>query len=505
MAGEAPKKKRIRASDAIAGKSLNRKDGFSATYEPLPHQADFHQNPSKYRAMVSGVGGGKTSMGVRESIKFSQVYPGSLGLIGRLEATSLRDTTMRRFFEICPPELIYHWKETTGHLLLYTPVKGIYSEILFRRLDEPGPLGSLDLDYFWIDEAHEADGGEVPEDTFLMLMARLRGVVGPLRGWVTSNSGGKDWIWRWFFSPKRSSDCYGRVVKSDENPYLPPGYVEGLRRNNPVQWVERFMDASFEVFEGQIFTEFVEKFAGQYAQTLAECYECHVYDQNSKEIREHVKKIKRKEGGMDFGIAAPTAIPLSKVGVAQDGMIDIWIYDEFYKEEAHIKTVCMWTKGHGLNYLYADPSTQNRGASGESPMMLYAKEGVSLIPSPNDVPTKIATIHQFLLKFRLHVSSKCVNVITQLQTYKWKPQPRGSGADYREKPLKRDDHILDALGYLLMSVGLGALLFDPLTPGQPVKQTSNNEYKRHSSLDEDEDNENNDYVTLKDFITMGGV
>lgn len=498
-------RKRVnKTNDAIARKSAQRKDGFGS-YKPLQHQKEFHQNPAKYRAMVSGVGGGKTTMGVREALKLSQAFPGSLGLIGRLEATSLRDTTQRRFFEICPPELIYKWRETTGHLLLYTPVPGIYSEILFRRLDEPGPLGSLDLDWWWIDEAHEADGSEVPEDTFLMLLARLRGVVGPLRGWVTSNSGGKNWIWKWFFGPQKSDEFWGITVKSDDNPYLPPGYVESLRKNNPKEWVDRFLDASFEVFEGQIFTEFVDKIGDRHAITLDECYQVHTYDPNSPEIRHHLSKIHRKEAGFDFGVGAPTAVPVVKVGLAPDGFIDLWVIDEFYREEADIRAVSEWIKSHGLTYVYADPSTQNRGPTGESPMMLYAKEGVSLIPSPNDVNTKIATIHQFLLRYRIHISASCKHLRSQLASYKWKPQPKGN-SDYRPKPLKRDDHAIDALGYLLMSIGLGVSSYDPLRPGKraAVRVSSDGSF-RHPSLDEDVDAQNGDYVTERDFEMMGGV
>lgn len=493
-------KRRVKAADVISKKAVDRKDGFGS-YQPLPHQADFHKSPHKYRAMVSGVGGGKTSMGVRESLKFTQMYPGSLGLIGRLNATSLRDTTQRRFFEICPPDLIYSWKESTGHLTLYTPIPGVFSEILFRRLDEPGPLGSLDLDWYWIDEAHEPDGDEVPVETFRMICARLRGVVGPLRGWVTSNSGGKDWIWQYFFAPSKGDEYWGRTVRSDENPFLPPGYVEGLLKNNPQQWVDRFLNASFDVFEGQIFTEFIEKINGGYAKTVDEAYECHVYDADSAEIQEYLMGLGRIEAGLDFGVAAPTAVPVARVSQASDGTTDIWITDEFYKEEANIKHVAQWIKAQGLGYVYADPSTQNRGPTGESPAMLFAKENVALIPSPNDVIAKISTIHQFLLHHRIHISSRAVFTITQLQTYRWKPQPKGSAADHRERPLKRDDHAIDALGYLLMCVGVGAGTFDPVSKGRPMKKGG----FRHPSLDEDEDKDDGRYVTLRDFMRMGGV
>lgn len=121
-------------------------------YEPLPHQVDFHTNPSKYRAMVSGVGGGKTRMGVQEIQKWAQLYPGGRFLVGRLTSASLRETTQKTFFDMLNPALIAQWQETRGRLLIKTREPEIYSEILFRHLDEPGPLGSLDIDGFWIDK-----------------------------------------------------------------------------------------------------------------------------------------------------------------------------------------------------------------------------------------------------------------------------------------------------------------------------------------------------------------
>ena len=154
-----------------------------ASYDPHPHQIAFHEDSHKYRAIVSGVGAGKTRMGVEEVIKWTQLYPGSLGVIGRLTSKALRETTQRRFFEVCPPELIEHYNKSEEHLWIKTNAVDedgypIFSEILFFHLDEPGPLGSLDISYFWIDEAHEPDGNAVPEETFQMLTARLRHPVG---------------------------------------------------------------------------------------------------------------------------------------------------------------------------------------------------------------------------------------------------------------------------------------------------------------------------------------
>ena len=61
-----------------------------ASYDPHPYQKVFHQDNHKYRAVVSGVGGGKSRMGCEEVLKWTQLYPGSLGIIGRLTAKALR-------------------------------------------------------------------------------------------------------------------------------------------------------------------------------------------------------------------------------------------------------------------------------------------------------------------------------------------------------------------------------------------------------------------------------
>ena len=58
-------------------------------YKPLPSQLAAHNSKAQHRAIVGGLGSGKTTWGAREVLFLSQAFPGSLGLIGRLTATSL--------------------------------------------------------------------------------------------------------------------------------------------------------------------------------------------------------------------------------------------------------------------------------------------------------------------------------------------------------------------------------------------------------------------------------
>ena len=431
-------------------------------YEPLPHQVDFHTNPSKYRAMVSGVGGGKTRMGVQEIQKWAQLYPGGRFLVGRLTSSALRETTQKTFFDMLNPALIAQWQETRGRLLIKTREPDVYSEILFRHLDEPGPLGSLDIDGFWIDEAHEPDGKEVPESTFLMLQARLRGVVGPLRGFVTTNSGGRDWVYHWFFSPNRrdKNNYYGTVVKTRENPYLPDGYEEMLRANNPDTWVKRFLDASFDVFEGQIFTEFDEQ--------------THTVDKADIDVSQW-----NKEAGFDFGISAPTAIIVGRQDPSTGLVV---ITDEYHQSEANISVVAGWIRAHGFTWVWADPSTRNRGVNKVSPADAYLDEGVTLQPAlTNDDDTKIMTVHQYLLKGKLLICKNCESLIDSLKSQKWNPNIEG-------KRLKQNDHAFDGLAYLLVSLNpIGGWLDVWDMKKRRDTERKNSGAWEHPSIQEDEE------------------
>ena len=473
-------------------------------YTPLPHQKAFHQSDAKYRAMVSGVGAGKTLMGSKEVIKWTQLYPGSLYVIGRLTAKALRETTQKRFFEICPNYLIDDFNKTEAKLWLKTPKSGVYSEILFMHLDEPGPLGSLDISGFWIDEAHEPDGEEVPVTTFQMLMARLRHEVGPHRGFITSNSGGKDWIWNYFFDPKkiaRDKELLRRYVDGEiavkpatfwsvnvptsANPFLPEGYVEQLKANNPEHWVKRFLDGSFDVFEGQIFPEFDDS---EFSYELP-VLERHTYRDHEVEI----SPFWRKERGFDFGVTAPTATIYGAVAEI-DGVEHLFIYDEYYQANAEIELVAKDIKQKGFDYVYADPSTQYKGADKRTPADLYMSEGIVLLPSTNNEDTFFTLLHRYLRQNTIHINKdRCPNLINEIKSAAW-DSSTVKGTVGREKPRKdlaHPDHARDALKYLMLGLGAfeGQNALNPVTPGNPVETRQGQDFNDHPSYYEDEDND----------------
>jgi phage terminase large subunit len=457
-----------------------------APYKPHPHQVAFHQDLHKYRALVTGVGAGKTRMGAEEVVKWTQVYPGSVGVIGRLESTSLKKTTQRRFFEVLNPDLIAHFDRKEQILWVKTPavwpdgpMKGqpVYSEIYFIHLDEPGPLGSLDISWFWIDEAHEPDGQEVPEEVFDQLCARVgRHPIGPWRGFVTSNSGGQDWIYQKFFNPaKMDSKLYiGWTASTDANSkFLPPGYVEELRSTKPKSWVDRFLDASFDAFEGQIFLDFDE--------------DKHTFDPRTFIVDPSWIE---KEGGVgfDFGVRAPTCAEYGCL----DGKGRVIIYDEDYQAEADIDKFAELILSKGFDTVFADPSVVNRGPTKKSPKELYQDAGVTLLTAANDIDYFVTLFTKLLRADMILISRKCKHLIKQIKIAAWNPNVI-AGTSLKETMKVFENHALDAFKYLLNTIGMNPELLSAVGKVRYDGAVTINGEPVHESFLEDKDLLKSDY------------
>ena len=135
-------------------------------FEPLEKQRQFLSAVWRhdYLLYAGGYGSGKSLVGCALAILLSMVIPRNFGLVGRQHASDLRDSTQRTFFECLPSQWIAQWKESQSHLWL---VNG--SEIIFRHLDDPRGLKSLNLGWVYIDEITDTT-----ESVFRMLQSRIR-------------------------------------------------------------------------------------------------------------------------------------------------------------------------------------------------------------------------------------------------------------------------------------------------------------------------------------------
>lgn len=423
------------------------------SYNPNPKQQEFHGMSKKYRFFVGGWGNGKTDAGVAEAFMLAMEYPGSMGLICRRTRPELKATTQKQFFygsggppgswPGCPPQLIKSFNKTENHLRLLNG-----STIDFWPLDDPDKLSNLNLGWFLIDQ-----GEEVPEEMFQMLQGRLRQSIGPRCGLVLANPNGHDWIWQYCVNPlsrDRHAKRYGMVhAKTTDNPNLPSDYINSLL-SMPKAWVERFVEGSFDVFSGQIWPEFDPRI--------------HVI--RPFRIQDHWTIIE----GIDHGRRNPTAV----LWAAFDEMGNCFIFDEHYEAgklvSHHAQKIHEVRAHYHLpEYTVIDASAaQQDPITGRSVVDEYWDRGIITIPSDRHVPARINRVAEWMMLDpkhphpltgdtrdegwpRLYIFQNCVNLIEHVGQYQWKKKPPTAEVDAKEAPLEKDDHDVDALGYILMS------------------------------------------------------
>jgi len=100
----------------------------------------------------------------------------------------------------------------------------------------------------------------------------------------------------------------------------------------------------------------------------------------------------------------------------------------------------------------ADPAiVRMDGQTGITDQVAYMNAGIATRTGINDVRPGINAIRSLCDSNRVHVMASCEVLIDQLLRARWKKTGRSEDAA-PERPVKRDDHVTDALRYAIMSM-----------------------------------------------------
>lgn len=425
---------------------------------PLPKQKQFldqvlDPNAPKYMAYFGGVGSGKSLVLCAAMICQGVIHGGEY-VIARQFMPELKRTTYKTFLEICPPELIVEHKIALSEVHIRS-ASGKPAIFYFVGLDEPDKLRSLNLSGFGIDE-----GSQVSEESFLLLMNRLRNPKGLRKGLVVGNPAGHNWVYSYFikqdmFKTQAAKDQFRLILApSTENVHLPEGYVESMLATYSQERIQREIMGSFDAFEGMVYPEFRR--------------DLHVIEPFK------IPETWTRVIGVDHGYRNPSAWVWGAVD--QDG--NVYIYREFYESEWLIDEIVKGNKGKNkagvltlmkgekIEAAYIDPSTRavRNEKNGEkvSDFTLY-KDALPadfpLLVANNDVTPGIDRVKSFLKpdpvtnKPKLYIFNTCTNLVEELVKYRYREltHTQTGKMNEREEPYKHDDHAVDALRYLIMS------------------------------------------------------
>ena len=122
-----------------------------------------------------------------------------------------------------------------------------------------------------------------------------------------------------------------------------------------------------------------------------------------------------------------------------------------------------------------DPAARNvMHQTGRSDQMEYTSNGIITILGQNAVTPGINKVKERLQNRKLFVTANCQETISEFRKYRWATATRTED-DAKERPVKRDDHLLDALRYVVMSMPTAPELQEEDRPMSPMERAAQNE------------------------------
>lgn len=402
---------------------------FSSPRTFLPKQAEVLEAIKKYKyVLYSGAfGAGKTLLMCIVAIETCLNNPNVFGFFGSQTVPLLRDTVVRTFLQ--EMDLYQDTLKENGiglklekkwspSIMTYKFYNG--SDIVFRSCDEPSKFKSLNLDFFILDEPVD-----IPDEVFLMLQGRLRGTnikkpngESHRFGAMAGNPSGKmNWVYQRFFE-HQTPNYYYVHTRTKDNTYLPSDYISSMYDAYDFEYAQRYLEGEWGSFIGLVYKGFN--------------YDKHVGNFKDKEVKYYML-------GVDVGYNNPTAMLVA--GIDYDDKV--YIVEEYYEDkkttDVTVETAAGWNNKYNFRKVYPDPSAADWKEKARNLHLRVAE-------ADNDIDKGVAKCKSLFYNDMIYIDSSCKFLIKELESYQY-DKKRVMGNE-PEKPMKRDDHAVDALRYV---------------------------------------------------------
>lgn len=403
----------------------------------LPKQIQFMEECERRDGILySGAfRAGKTLVLVHKAISLALENPKVIGLLGSPKEAQV-DTVIFKMFLDAVDDYQAKMREDGINLKLIkrmirsAGVKQIDfyngSIIYFRACNDERNFAGLTLDFAGLDEPVDMD-----ESIFTQLLGRISGTKN-IDGepnlnnnfimLATNPADELHWLYKYFFLMKDKK--FIAIETSTRDNLLLPKYDEYIKRCEKKwdrDWVLRYLDGKWGMFEGAIYKEFnPQKHMGDYADL----------------------PVKYTIAGVDWGLRDPYVILVA--GVTNDDRLVI--IKEYYgnNKSTHelSKLLAVIHKEMKFRKVYCDPAaadlilqSYNRGVP------IGQKKG-NIIKSfaDNDISSGIARMQSLFKNNMIMIDKNCEMFRKEHSSYRYK--------EGTEKPIDKHNHTCDAARYL---------------------------------------------------------
>lgn len=374
------------------------------------------ESNAKINIWEGAVRSGKTFISLWRFLKELATGPeGEYAILARTQK-NFKETIFPILFNIIGQDVRYYSHKTELHIWGKTiHTIGCDNDRAESKIRGPTFMGA------YVDEATI-----IPESVFKMLISRC--AMGESKIFATTNP---DSPYHWLKTDflNGNPDVKSWNFNFDDNPQLTQSEKDYLKRQYRGIWYNRFIEGKWLQAEGAIYDFFDEK------------VHCMDYPQSGGEY--YIV-------GIDYGTTNPCAFIL--IGVNRRLFPKVWVEDEYYfdsrkeqrqkTDEEYATDLIKFTKGKYIKGIYIDPSAASFKAE-------LSRRGFSnLYQANNDVLNGIRFTSDFLNLGSMKIGKNCTNLLKEIRSYVWDPKSIRTGQD---KPLKENDHALDALRYAIYS------------------------------------------------------
>lgn len=208
-----------------------------------------------------------------------------------------------------------------------------------------------------------------------------------------------------------------------DNPHIPKDEIDKAKKELTEDRFAQEYLADFRKTEGLVYKEFSR--------------DRHVYS-DSDEEKDPIRMVKLF-GGVDFGFTNPCAV----ITIKKDTDARYYVTDEWYKTSQTDVQIADYVSALLWNECYPDPES----AGGIEELKRKGVNVREVIKGKDSVRNGINFVREMFKSNRLYIHESCHNLIWELETYSY-PE-RKSEHNEEEKPIKENDHALDALRYAL--------------------------------------------------------
>lgn len=298
----------------------------------------------------------------------------------------------------------------------WTPKNKVTSKIVLRGWESIETLRGQRFDFIVIDEIAQMRNFEVSwQEVVRPTLTDTRGEV-----LFISTPKGFNHFYDLYCQEEDDTDFISFRFTTYDNPHIPVDEIEKAKRELPEDRFAQEYLADFRKTEGLVYKEF--------DRTL------HLY--TDEDIKDKPINAVETICGVDFGYTNPSAV----LEIVVDNDDSYWVKSEWYKTAKTNPEIIDYTRSLRPRIVYPDPAEPDR-------IEEMRRAGLNTREVNKDIPKGIDSVRELFKQGRIKIHKDCKNLIRELETYVYPDKKDMHNPD--ERPVKENDHALDALRYAL--------------------------------------------------------